>query len=65
MVNKYKNVKGFFGFYIFDEPSIHDGLICNMREATLTIRELPQILFHGLLLMPIQAWINSKKPLML
>ena len=39
MVNKYKNVKGFFGFYIFDEPSIHDGLIRNMREATLTIRE--------------------------
>ena len=39
MVNRFRNVKGFFGFYIFDEPPIHDGLIRNLREATLTIRE--------------------------
>ncbi len=39
MIDKYKNVKGFFGFYIFDEPPIHDGLIRNLREATLTVRE--------------------------
>ena len=39
MVEKYKNVKGFFGFYIFDEPPVNDGLIRNLREATLTVRE--------------------------
>ena len=39
VVEKYKNVEGFFGYYIFDEPPVHDGLIRNLREATLTVRE--------------------------
>ena len=39
MIEKYKNVKGFFGFYIYDEPPIDDGLIRNLREVTLTVRE--------------------------
>ena len=39
VVEKYKNVEGFFGYYIYDEPPVHDGLIRNLREATLTVRE--------------------------
>ena len=38
-INKYKDLEGFLGYYIYDEPEDHEKLTRNLREITLTIRE--------------------------
>ena len=38
-INKYKDLEGFLGYYIYDEPEGHPKLTRNLREITLTIRE--------------------------